>query len=510
MPQESAHKKMVIPPIGGQMYTDFLDQNIGLRFINCSPVIHEQNNAKPAVTIEPRPFLNYPYTQLASGGATGALRGVYEAFDGIAYERYFALGNKLYKGSGTEIGTLQYTTGYVGMVAVENKLYILETAVANAYIHEHTIGTTSISSTNLTVPATGDPIYLDGYLFVCSGFSPGNPFIFNSSLSDLTSFDVVNDYIEAEEYADTPIYLAKHHNHLVSFGHSSIEFFYNAGHALGSPLQRNTSYAKRIGIVSPGHLIKPTLVEDKDDIYFFSRDGSGSICVHRIRNFQIEKVSNSYLDALLNRADSTDTSNSNLEASLSLDVVKAHGTTCLLAKVRRNNVFRYFCFNPLNNIWSEWSFNTAEFSTYTIYKCTNTAETGGDRGKTSVYLTNGSLIRHSYLESFPDAQADEELSCKIVTGMFDFDSFLYKTITKVGIKGYYSPVETSIELYTHKHDDYATPRYHGIKQGEVLRDRGAVFNSLGKTRKIAFEVNITTRQHFVYQGLDVYYTQGIV
>lgn len=132
-------------------------------------------------------------------------------------------------------------------------------------------------------------IILDGYLFVMNE----DGIIYNSEVDDPTTFPATG-YIEAERENDKGVYLGKHHAHAVSFGTKTIEFFYDAANATGSPLTRRSDIVYDIGC--PDGL---GVWENGDTIYFLGSTHTGQISVYRMANFQIERISTDTIDSYL-------------------------------------------------------------------------------------------------------------------------------------------------------------------------------------------------------------------
>lgn len=157
---------------------------------------------------------------------------------------------------------------------------------------------------NLTSSTGAVP--LDGYWFICSG-GPGFNIparIYNSDLGSFTSWTATG-FIEVNTEHGIIYGIAKHHNHIVALCERSIEFFYDAGNATGSPLARRNDVMYRVGITRPGATsnLQKTYVAHEDDIYFIGKPTEGSdlsLSLYRIRQFTLARTDNSALDHILN------------------------------------------------------------------------------------------------------------------------------------------------------------------------------------------------------------------
>ena len=130
---------------------------------------------------------------------------------------------------------------------------------------------------------------LDGYFFLCDI----NGQIHNSNINDITAW-TSTDFLTAEREADIAVYLGKIYDTLVYIGTKSIEFFYNAGNATGSPLARRQDVSYRIGCYTPN-----SITEAGDSIYFVGVDQKGWAGVYAIENYQVAKISDAKIDKLL-------------------------------------------------------------------------------------------------------------------------------------------------------------------------------------------------------------------
>ena len=148
-----------------------------------------------------------------------------------------------------------------------------------------------------SLAVVGDPVHMDGYMFIMGA----NGKIWNSDLNSLANW-TANSYIEAQSIPDNGVGIARHHDAIVAFGNYSIEFFRNTGNATGSPLSVVQDKYILIGALSKvDATYNKTIHSHEDDIYFLSSGSSesGDRAIHRLRNFQLEKVSTPYIEKIM-------------------------------------------------------------------------------------------------------------------------------------------------------------------------------------------------------------------
>jgi hypothetical protein len=94
-------------------------------------------------------------------------------------------------------------------------------------------------------------VYLDGYLFILTGGTGSSAKrLYNSDLNSVTSWTAGN-YLTASAKPGNGSGLFRLKNYIVAFTTECIEFFYNAGNATGSPLNRATQFQISYGTSTP-------------------------------------------------------------------------------------------------------------------------------------------------------------------------------------------------------------------------------------------------------------------
>ncbi len=509
---ESSMKMQRIPAYGDLMHSDVIGSDRGLRFVNCSPIVNDQAGSDPIVTVEPRPFFDIDFDTLP-GNPLEAIRNVYSLDFASARKTYYAVGDGLYDDAEVKRITFSLDTGYVGITHTPTFLIVVENKTNNSIIHSLNLFDNTLVTETLATGTSGDPVYLDGYIFLSS--SPLNQTLFNSSLAVPTDFDLVNDYIDAEQFPDKNVFIAKHRNHIVAFGTQSIEFFSNAGHELGSPLQRNTSYATEIGAFWDSNTdgFRPVATTIGDDIYFLGVDKAKRVALYKLSNFRITKVSNTYMDRLFENYQGVLDYRA-FRDSVKLMSVKAYGTNTVLCVFNTENSQtknQIYVLHPEQGNWSEWTlpFYINGSNNIQEYNLEFTQTDGDSTNQTTAYVNSqGTGYKAKFLNQ-NSTKAPETIRSTILTGMMNFKNQYDKTWISTDVLGYYSLDNTSINLKTYRHSDYTSYTDHGYKMGRVLRMGLIRFRNLGRSRQIAFEVTISSDRHYIYEGMDIVYEQGL-
>lgn len=219
--------------------------------------------------------------------AGASIRGVHYNEDFRKF--YYVASNTLYIWdvgtgalSGSSPGIFTSTSGEVGFTD-----YLYDTGVTVVIMTDGT-QLFQIDSANVTTPCTDpdmpahlpSPVFLDGYLFL---IKVNTSDIYNSDLNAPLAWTPGN-FISAEIGADLVRKLAKLNNYLVVFGSTTIEYFWDAGNATGSPLQRNDTPVKFNGYLGG-------FAQYGQLIYFVGNDVQGQPTVYTLKDFSIEEIS---------------------------------------------------------------------------------------------------------------------------------------------------------------------------------------------------------------------------
>lgn len=138
----------------------------------------------------------------------------------------------------------------------------------------------------------GTPSHIDGYCIVAAT----DGYLYNSDLNSLLAW-TANNRIAAQATPDSLVGTAKLGQYVLALGTRSIEYFYNANLASGSPLQRVQG-----GVINVGVLHQKALVEVDEQILFVGQSSEGTaVYLLSEGSKQPRKVSSPLIDENLQR-----------------------------------------------------------------------------------------------------------------------------------------------------------------------------------------------------------------
>lgn len=363
---------------------------------------------------------------------------------------------------------------------------------------------TSVTTTSLagiSVLGTCGLVFIDGYLFAVD--STGTKIHNSGAANALTTWNST-DYIDAEMYGDPIVHIAKHRNYLVAFGSASIEFFYDAGIEVGSPLARQESYARQIGLVRTSDSGRNSCAID-DDLYFIGSRANDTLSLFRIRNFQVEEVGNQYLQNVLNYI-STDPA---VPAIDGVETIIVNNNPMVLINLDSTNYA--ICYFPKEDTW--WMMrqgdpSLVDFPTSDLRfgKMFYTPSEG-------IPMFLGQLASNSATLYYwmPDYAHTQSLTCQIYTPIQDMGNNRWKHFARVDAIGDYGQNNTLTLKFIPGATYQASPitvtpsRSPGLSEST----QPISFYNIGGYRRLAFLLQIAGYDHWVYEGLEIEYNVGI-
>lgn len=184
-------------------------------------------------------------------------------------------------------GVFPTTTGPVGFCEFlfdSGSVFLIATDGTNMRTISPANAVLSIPDPDLPVHIP-QPVFLDGYIFIAKKDTSD---IYNCALNDPYTWDPSN-ILSAEIEGDKILALGKAANYLIAFGSKTIEFFWDAGNATGSPLQRNDTFVKNIGYLGG-------FTQYGNAIYFMGDDSQGSPSIFKCKDLKVDKVSSAAVE----------------------------------------------------------------------------------------------------------------------------------------------------------------------------------------------------------------------
>ena len=195
---------------------------------------------------------------------------------------------------------------------------------------------------NNSLKTVGEPVHKDGYMFIMDEFGR----IWNSNLNTVIDWESTS-FIDANDAPDKGAGLALSGQYIAALGRRTIQFYQNAGNATGSPLTR-VPKTINLGIENIGQVYRAYLTV-ADVTYFigFNKEDSAR-GVYVLQGMEYRKVSNTYLDELLN---STSYSYTHIVGTFT-----NRGQLHLMLRVRSSETY-YLAYSLSTGVW--WNFDPA-------------------------------------------------------------------------------------------------------------------------------------------------------
>lgn len=197
----------------------------------------------------------------------------------------------------------------------------------------------------------GGGAVLDGFLFVMTT----DGIVYNSTINDPTVWSGI-DFIGTEREVDTGVFLTKQNDNIVAISAKSVEFFYNAGNPVASPLQRRADVSYRTGAID-----RKSVFNTGERIYFVGSETTGTFGFYEIAGFQLTKISTSSIDFLI----SNSRSRSKLDFIVTGGMVGNHSLSYITTVADREDTVNGNNWQPLNTLVFDGTNRiwTSEFTT---------------------------------------------------------------------------------------------------------------------------------------------------
>lgn len=516
-PTQDTHSVVRIPPTGEAFQTsNYLlaaEPNV-CNYLDCFPKSETQWGQNPRMTIQRRdPFIK---TAAASGTvvSAGTLgKALVVAPDPVNFKNvFFNKGSNYYMfnystftvssvTTSTTPTVAQYASGTdaIDSTGARRICWLDPTYELKTFLQDGT----SVTTTNLAARAVDGAkglVFIDGYLFAVD--STGTK-IFNSAVGGVLTTWNSTDWLDAEQYGDPVLYIDKHRNMLVAFGSKSIEFFYNAGIEVGSPLARQESYSRQIGIYTQGTTVGRYACKIEDDIYFIGYTETKSLGLYRIRNFQVEQIDSAFINQALNQAGAIP----HVSFLDGVETIMINHQPMVMINMENENY--NIMYSPRDNVVWMMRFGADGAVDYPepsrrFGRQFYTQELGIPMfcGQTA---TNSTLLQY-YI---PDWNHTTDLTCAIWTQPMDLGSNRTKHFVKIEAIGDFGQNNSITLKYVPSPTYDASPVTCSPSVSPGLNDNPIQFFNIGGFRRPAFIWQITGRDQWVYEGMEIEYNIGV-
>jgi hypothetical protein len=254
-----------------------------------------------------------------SGQGSGDKR--ISAFGGVSSNIYdsstlIATNNSVSTNLGTKCTSISET------VVNNNPVLYLTGSDNSGWFYDTTISSVIVKISDAQFPGNngltlaGYGAHMDGYTFQMDTRGA----IHNSDLNTISSYTASGN-ITASIYPDKGIGCVRWKQYIIGFGPQSMEFFYNAGNATGSPLSRIANMAQRVGAVHAD-----AIAQIADTLFFCGSTSEGGLSIYQFDG-QVQRISPPQLDSQLILAGAGNIKMTALrDSGMSFIDVKAGGT----------------------------------------------------------------------------------------------------------------------------------------------------------------------------------------
>lgn len=390
---------------------------------------------------------------------------------------YTVIGNKLYRDT-TEEQTLNTSTGtcwFAEFAATDHVLILCDGTDLWQIETDDTV--TEITDADVpTGPIT--PVFFDSYIFVAKS---GTPEIYNSDVNDPTSWDPTN-FLSAEQYADDIVALIRQVNYVVAFGGTSTEFFFDAAHASGSPLERNEGISLRIGLAA-----RDTLTQMDRRIIWVAQTANGEPSVWMFEGLTPDEISTEFVNKLLAAE------GSNLDSATAwLCRHRGH----ILYVLNLNS--RTLVYDIDEKMWFDWSINDSDAHGVLPFKF---ATEGSNNRVLVLHNTDGKIYELDPALHTDDAGA---ILVEIITDKVDFgNNNLKQQIEFVLIGDIQSSGTVTLSWTDDDYQNYSSTRSLSLSAGRAYTKAGGMF------RRRAYKMTHTANAPFRAEGIELTYQMKI-
>lgn len=322
------------------------------------------------------------------------------------------------------------------------------------------------------LPTPHDPniIFIDGYILVAK---TGTSDFYNSDNNAPLSWTPGN-FISTEIEAATIKRLFKLSNYIVAATEETLEYFWDAAIATGSPFQRNDTPVKRISFLSAA-------AQEQNTVYFVGKELNGGYQVYKMYDFKCDPVGTSTISRYLN------TLGTDYNTWIG-SIINYSGHKFYV--LNAGNLT--YCMDLESGLWTRLAYqNNTSFNLARAHGLRtasyNLCIFSLNDGTSSWYLFDETLYRDSNVNFL----------CQIVTDSSDFGTLNRKTMSRVSFYADRTPVDSNL-LVQWSDDDYQT--YSTGVNANLNQDLICV-RQLGSFRQRSFKLTHTDNTLLRIQGM---------
>jgi len=304
-------------------------------------------NKSRQVCLKKRSGLSTTTYNLTKSSASDDLRGFFYDSDQNAF--YWAVNDSVYVCrpdvgvATTLVATLVTSSGYVGFcnfLKSTGERYVIFSDGTDLWVDDYVaVSCNKVVDPDLPTPHEPCPVYLDGYILLIKQDTSD---MYNSDNDDPTSW-TAGEFISAEISSDYSTKIVKAKNYVVTLGKDSIEYFWDAGNASGSPFSRNDSPFRSVGYITG-------LCTIGDTTYFVGKDKNQNVAVYSLNSFKVDRISNSVVDRTIQTY--VNTQNQKAPVNLSRDgyCISVDGHTFYVLVAGQTT----WAYDVDEHFWYEW------------------------------------------------------------------------------------------------------------------------------------------------------------
>lgn len=440
-------------------------------FYNVIPeVVKNEISDTKKVWLNKRGGFNAEITVAAVGGVGRAI--FYWSATGKVYS---VIDNTLYANA-TSIKTLNTSTGTCWITEFLNSAGTKTLIVCDG-ADMYSISTSDVSTeiVDADLPATqATPVFFDSYIFIVK---PGTPNIYNSNVDDPTAWDPTN-FLSAEQYSDNLTALLRQVNYVVAFGPYSVEFFFDAANASGSPLRRQESVSLKVGLAA-----RDTLAQVDRRIFFVGQTQTGDPSIWMFEGLTATEISNEFIRKILVNE------GSNL-ANATAWLCSHKGHTLYVLNLNARTIV----YDTGEKVWVDWSINSGGSHAVLPFKY---ATEGSNNKVLVLHNTDGKIYELDPALHTDDAGA---ILTTVITDRIDFNINNWKS--QHGLALICDKQSSGTVTVDWSDDDYGTwssSRSLDLTAGRAYTKAGGVF------RRRAYRFQHTTNAPFRAETVELEY-----